>query len=288
MPKRFPRGIRRAGDRRRDRRARRPPTGSRRAVTGPRRSTRSASRARRPAATGSRRARSASSTTWASPTGCGSSNASTACARSRTASPSSWPGPNIPTSRLRLRGAPPRARRDGRRAGRQGRRDALAATEAIAPLIVDGALLVPARWSATRTPATTRDPGPLRRWSPTAPTPGSAGRSGTARDRTYPLGMAIRGYFTSPLHDDPWIESHLDIRDRDGNHLPGYGWIFPVGDGTVNVGVGLLSTFTGWKNVNTTPPDGRLLRDGARARGASRPRPRPAPPPAAASPPADR
>ncbi len=75
---------------------------------------------------------------------------------------------------------------------------------------------------------------------------------GTARNRTYPLGMAIRGYFTSPLHDDPWIESHLDLRDRDGNHLPGYGWIFPVGDGTVNVGVGLLSTFTGWKNVNTT------------------------------------
>ena len=75
---------------------------------------------------------------------------------------------------------------------------------------------------------------------------------GTARDRTYPLGMAIRGYFTSPRHDDPWIESHLDIRDKQGNHLPGYGWVFPVGDGTVNVGVGLLSTFAGWKNVNTT------------------------------------
>ena len=75
---------------------------------------------------------------------------------------------------------------------------------------------------------------------------------GTVRDRTYPLGMAIRGYFESPHHDEPWIESHLDIRDRDGNHLPGYGWIFPVGDGTVNVGVGLLSTFAGWKEVNTT------------------------------------
>jgi geranylgeranyl reductase family protein len=75
---------------------------------------------------------------------------------------------------------------------------------------------------------------------------------GTSRDRAYPLGMAIRGYYESPRHDDPWIESHLDIRDRDGNHLPGYGWIFPVGDGTVNVGVGLLSTFAGWKNVNTS------------------------------------
>ncbi|MCZ7535806.1 MAG: geranylgeranyl reductase family protein [Acidimicrobiia bacterium] len=75
---------------------------------------------------------------------------------------------------------------------------------------------------------------------------------GTARERTYPLGMAIRGYFASPFHDEPWIESHLDVRDRDGHHLPGYGWIFPVGDGTVNVGVGLLSTFRGWKSMNTT------------------------------------
>jgi len=75
---------------------------------------------------------------------------------------------------------------------------------------------------------------------------------GTARDRSFPQGMAIRGYFNSPFHDEPWIESHLDIRDRAGNHLPGYGWIFPVGDGTVNVGVGLLSTFAGWKHVNTT------------------------------------
>jgi geranylgeranyl reductase family protein len=79
------------------------------------------------------------------------------------------------------------------------------------------------------------------------------GRSlGTSRDRTYPLGMAIRGYYTSPRHDEPWIESHLDIRDKAGNALPGYGWIFPLGDGRVNVGIGLLSTFNQWKAVNTT------------------------------------
>jgi len=75
---------------------------------------------------------------------------------------------------------------------------------------------------------------------------------GANRNRRYPQGMAIRGYYTSPRHDEPWIESHLDIRDRDGNVLPGYGWIFPVGDGRVNVGVGLLSTFNQWKAVNTT------------------------------------
>ena len=75
---------------------------------------------------------------------------------------------------------------------------------------------------------------------------------GTVRDRTYPQGMAIRTYYESPLHDDPWIESALDVRDRRGNSLPGYGWIFPVGDGTVNVGIGLLSTFREWKSVNTS------------------------------------
>jgi menaquinone-9 beta-reductase len=75
---------------------------------------------------------------------------------------------------------------------------------------------------------------------------------GTSRNRDYPLGMAIRGYFTSPRHDEPWIESHLDIRDKDGNVLPGYGWIFPLGDGRVNVGIGLLSTFNQWKSVNTS------------------------------------
>ena len=79
------------------------------------------------------------------------------------------------------------------------------------------------------------------------------GRSlGTSRNRAYPLGMAIRGYYESPRHDEPWIESWLDIRDRAGNVLPGYGWIFPVGDGRVNVGIGLLSTFNQWKAVNTT------------------------------------
>ncbi|MCB1271735.1 MAG: geranylgeranyl reductase family protein [Microthrixaceae bacterium] len=75
---------------------------------------------------------------------------------------------------------------------------------------------------------------------------------GAVRDRAMPQGMAIRTYYESPLHDEPWIESALDVRDRAGNSLPGYGWIFPVGDGTINVGVGLLSTFRDWKSVNTS------------------------------------
>jgi geranylgeranyl reductase family protein len=75
---------------------------------------------------------------------------------------------------------------------------------------------------------------------------------GTERRRDYPMGMAARGYYSSPRSDDPFLESQLDLRDGNGNTMPGYGWVFPLGDGTVNVGVGLLSTFRHWKDVNTT------------------------------------
>ena len=75
---------------------------------------------------------------------------------------------------------------------------------------------------------------------------------GTSRRRDLPMGMALRGYYSSDRHDDPLIESHLDIRDAEGNVVPGYGWIFPMGDGRVNVGVGLLSTDQRWKGLNTS------------------------------------
>jgi geranylgeranyl reductase family protein len=75
---------------------------------------------------------------------------------------------------------------------------------------------------------------------------------GTFRTRDWPYGTAIRTYWETPRHADPWIESALDVKDRNGNPMPGYGWIFPVGDGTVNIGVGLLSTFRDFKSVNTT------------------------------------
>ncbi|HEY5437793.1 MAG TPA: geranylgeranyl reductase family protein [Acidimicrobiales bacterium] len=75
---------------------------------------------------------------------------------------------------------------------------------------------------------------------------------GTVRNKSWPMGMALRGYYTSDRHDEPWIDSHLDIRDPHGTVVPGYGWIFPLGDGRVNVGVGLLSTGGAWKGVNTT------------------------------------
>ncbi len=55
-------------------------------------------------------------------------------------------------------------------------------------------------------------------------------------------GVAGRSYVKSGRGDDPWISSHLELRGEDGELLPGYGWIFPLGDGRVNLGVGALAT----------------------------------------------
>ena len=89
------------------------------------------------------------------------------------------------------------------------------------------------------------------------------------RNRDWPMGMALRGYYTSERHDEPWIDSHLDIRDTNGDVVPGYGWIFPLGDGRVNVGVGLLSTGGQWKGVNTTKLQEYFVAQVGRRRGDS-------------------
>lgn len=60
------------------------------------------------------------------------------------------------------------------------------------------------------------------------------------RDTVY--GVAGRSYVTSTMSDDPWISSHLELRGHDDEILSGYGWIFPLGTGEVNLGVGTLAT----------------------------------------------
>ena len=60
------------------------------------------------------------------------------------------------------------------------------------------------------------------------------------RDTAY--GVAARGYVKSRRADDPWISSHLELRGSEGELLSGYGWVFPLGDGEVNIGVGTLAT----------------------------------------------
>ncbi|MGO1400854.1 MAG: geranylgeranyl reductase family protein [Flaviflexus sp.] len=60
-----------------------------------------------------------------------------------------------------------------------------------------------------------------------------------------PMGVATRTYFKSPRADEPIMESHLELWDGEpgkSNLMPGYGWVFPLGDGLVNVGLGSLSS----------------------------------------------
>src|SRR5450759_3743198 len=64
-----------------------------------------------------------------------------------------------------------------------------------------------------------------------------------------PLGVAVRTYYQSPRHDDDYLESWLDLWDGD-RLLPGYGWIFGMGDGTSNVGLGLLNTSAAFGNTD--------------------------------------
>jgi menaquinone-9 beta-reductase len=94
-----------------------------------------------------------------------------------------------------------------------------------------------------------------------------------------PLGVAVRQYFRSPVrHEDDYLESWLELRSREGGDklLPGYGWLFGLGDGRVNVGLGVLNSSAAFSKTNyramlgdwlgSTPPEWGLA-DPANADG---------------------
>jgi geranylgeranyl reductase family protein len=76
---------------------------------------------------------------------------------------------------------------------------------------------------------------------------------GLAKRDDRPLGVAVRRYYRSPVRaDDDYLESWLELRsarDRD-RLLPGYGWIFGLGDGRVNVGLGILNSSNAFGKTN--------------------------------------
>ena len=76
---------------------------------------------------------------------------------------------------------------------------------------------------------------------------------GLERRENRPMGVAVRAYYETPRHDDEWMESWLELWDGtpgQSNLLPGYGWIFGVGDGTANVGLGILNTSKAFQTVD--------------------------------------
>lgn len=69
--------------------------------------------------------------------------------------------------------------------------------------------------------------------------------AGLHRHGDRPMGVAVRAYYESPRSELEWMEGWLELtdgNDPNGALLPGYGWVFGVGDGTANVGLGILDT----------------------------------------------
>lgn len=83
---------------------------------------------------------------------------------------------------------------------------------------------------------------------------GAQGRAarllGAGRVADEPFALAIRAYAPTPRHDDRHLEACLTLRDGEGSWIPGYGWMFPAGDGTANIGVGALSTMRRFRSLN--------------------------------------
>jgi len=73
---------------------------------------------------------------------------------------------------------------------------------------------------------------------------------GATRVASSPFGIAIRGYITSTRADDRYMEACLTVAGPDGSLIPGYGWVFPAGNGIVNIGVGALSTMRNFSDLN--------------------------------------
>jgi len=122
-------------------------------------------------------------------------------------------------------------------------------TEAIEPLFVDGYV----RGATVRaTGERDEEPGTITARYVLA-ADGAASRfatpAGVTRDASRPLGIAARRYYRVEYHPGPWIESWLDLWDGD-LLLPGYGWLFPVAGGRINLGAGLLNTFSNFKDIS--------------------------------------
>ncbi|MDR1999296.1 MAG: geranylgeranyl reductase family protein [Frankiaceae bacterium] len=161
-------------------------------------------------------------------------------------------------------------------------------TAVTAPILDDdGAIVgVEAACGPDKAPATFRAPIVVA-------ADGVAGRlalaMGVRRDERRPMGVAVRRYYNSPTRThDNYLESWLELWDGppgadDANLLPGYGWIFGMGDGTVNAGLGVLNSSAAYRRtdyrallrtwLDSTPEEWGLREESAAgpARGAGLP-----------------
>ena len=92
---------------------------------------------------------------------------------------------------------------------------------------------------------------------------------GLTRREDRPLGVAVRRYVETPRGEDAYLDISFDLSAEGptADSMPGYGWSFGMGDGTANVGFGLLDTRRGGETdartvlrrwLATLPPEWQL------------------------------
>jgi len=84
---------------------------------------------------------------------------------------------------------------------------------------------------------------------------------GSSRDPSYPYALAHHGEYPSAIHDATEIEIVVDLQDRAGTPITGYGWMFPTGNGTVDIGVLLVSTSPSFQVLNPAHVIDRFVAD---------------------------
>lgn len=62
------------------------------------------------------------------------------------------------------------------------------------------------------------------------------------------VAIAIRAEMSAQRVDDSALETYLMKHGR--NYFPGYGWVFPLGDSRFNLGVGYLTSYRRWREIN--------------------------------------
>ena len=71
--------------------------------------------------------------------------------------------------------------------------------------------------------------------------------------------VAIRSEMDANRADSDSFDIYLKLAFQ-GDQLPGYGWVFPMGCGRVNIGLGYVTSYTDWQKINATGFLGEFLR----------------------------
>lgn len=63
--------------------------------------------------------------------------------------------------------------------------------------------------------------------------------------------IAIRAEMSVDRPDSDTLDIYLTTRFH-GDQLPGYGWVFPLGGGRANIGLGYVNSYKHWHQINST------------------------------------